>query len=39
MGAVGSLVRPAVFKTVVVMREYCWVGSIPTRSRQIKIQR
>ena len=35
MGAVGSLVRPAVFKTVEVLRKQCLVCSIRTRSRQI----
>ena len=34
MGAEGSLVAPADFKSVAAARELRWVGSIPTRSRQ-----
>ena len=35
MGAEGSLVASADFKSVAVARERRWVGSIPTRSRHI----
>ncbi len=35
MGADGRLVASADFKSVVAAREHRWVGSIPTRSRQI----